>query len=52
MQMNERVTTYSQEVGPVSPSIRGNRVVAEAPRARGLLGLLGLSLLLLGRLLI
>ena len=50
MQMNESATTFSQEVGPVSPSNRGNRVVVEPPRARGLLGLLGLSLLVLGRL--
>ena len=50
MQMNESVTTLFQEVSPVSPSIRGNRIVADPPRARGLLGLLGLSLLVLGRL--
>ena len=50
MDKNERATTYCQEVGPVSPSIRGHRVVVESPRASGLLGSLGQSLLLLGRL--
>ena len=50
MQMNDSATTFPQEVGPVSPSIRGSRIVIDPPRARGLLGLLGLSLLVLGRL--
>jgi hypothetical protein len=37
-----------QEVGPVSPMVRGNREVVESPHARDLLRLLGLGLLLLG----
>jgi hypothetical protein len=42
--------TCSQEVLPVSPSLRGDRVVIVSSPAGSLLGLLGLGLLLLGRL--
>ena len=38
---------YVQEVATVSPTSRGDRVVVESPWALSLLGLLGLSLLLL-----
>ncbi len=43
-------TSIGQEVATVSPTSRGDRVVVTSPRALSLLGLLGLSLLLLGRL--
>jgi hypothetical protein len=43
-------TSIPQEVATVSPTSRGDRVVVTSPRALSLLGLLGLSLLLLGRL--
>ena len=36
-----------QEAYSVSPMLRGNRIVADAPQTRGLVGLLGLGLLLL-----
>ena len=48
MQTNELDMVFSQEVGPVSPNRRGNRIVLVSSPARDLLGLLGLSLLLLG----
>jgi hypothetical protein len=45
MNVNGKAT---QEAHTVSPIVRGNRVVVDAPQTRGLLvGLLGLGLLLL-----
>ena len=39
---------FLQEVSPVSPKARGNRMVGVPGSALGLIGLLGLGLLLLG----
>ena len=46
----ESEVVFLQEVNPVSPKRRGNRVVVVSPPALSLIGLLGLGLLLLGRL--
>lgn len=47
---NMNAVTDVQEVGTVSPTLRGDRLVIQPRGALGLLGLLGLGLLLLGRL--
>ena len=50
MKMRPKGIAFFQEVGAVSPTSRGDRVVVGSPPALSLLGLLGLGLLLLGRL--
>ena len=50
MRTYESDMSIRQEVATVSPTSRGDRVVVTSPVALSLLRLLGLSLLLLGRL--
>ena len=50
MRANDGDLSSLREVGTVSPTSRGDRVIIESLPALSPLGLLGLSLLLLGRL--
>lgn len=51
MSTHNEYTALAKEASLVSPNSRGNRrIVVESPQALSLIGLLGLGLLLLGRL--